>query len=76
LWYLNEAESPQAADRFIDEAHEVFAEIVKSPKRFPARQNGLRFWPMKHFPFDVVYSIERDEVVIVSLYHHKRRPKF
>ncbi|HEY3874115.1 MAG TPA: type II toxin-antitoxin system RelE/ParE family toxin [Candidatus Kapabacteria bacterium] len=71
-WYLNEEQSPQAAERFADEVEEVYREIQNAPYRFPIRKKGLRASPLKKFPFSIMYFIESDEIVIASVYHHKR----
>ena len=76
LWYFLEAESPQAAERFTEEVEDKYKEIQRDPYRFPIRKSGFRMWPLKNFPFSVLYYIESDEVVIATLYHHKRRPRF
>jgi toxin ParE1/3/4 len=71
LWYLTEAESPQAAERFAEEVEQAYREIQEAPYRYPVR-NGLRAWPLKKFPFSIMYFIESDTIVVASVYHHKR----
>jgi len=72
MWYLMEEQSPQSAERFEEEVEEAYREIQKAPYRFPARKKGLRAWPLKKFPFSILYFIEEDEIVVASIYHHKR----
>jgi toxin ParE1/3/4 len=76
MWYLLEEQSPQSAERFEEEVAEAYREIQKTPNRFPARKNGLRAWPLKKFPFSILYFIESDEIVVASIYHHKRSRSF
>ncbi len=76
LWYLTEGQSPRAAERFAEEVESAYREIQKAPYRYPARKKGLRAWPLKKFPFSIIYFIEQDEIVVASVYHHKRSRSF
>jgi plasmid stabilization system protein ParE len=76
MWYLIEEQSPQAAERFEEEVAEAYREIQKAPYRYPAHKKGIRAWPLKKFPFSILYFIEADEIVVASIYHHKRSRSF
>ena len=73
-WYLDE--SPQAADRFCEEVEEAYKAIQSAPYRYPVKQDGFRMWPLKKFPFSILYNVEPDEIVVTSVYHHKRSRSF
>jgi plasmid stabilization system protein ParE len=72
LWYLMEEQTPQSAERFEFEVTEAYRAIQKAPYRYPVNKKGLRAWPLKKFPFSIIYFIESDEIVVASIYHHKR----
>ena len=76
MWYYDEAESPQAAAEFVEEVESTYQKIQADPYRYPIRRSGFRIWPLNNFPFSIVYYIESDTVVIATLYHHKRKPRF
>ena len=73
-WYFNE--SPQAADRFCEEVQNAYEEILNDPYRYPIKEDGFRMWPLKKFPFSILYNVEPDEIVVTSVYHHKRSRSF
>jgi plasmid stabilization system protein ParE len=68
------AESPSAAVRFFDEFDRLKALIRSNPKIGRSTDNGLRRFPFRHFPFDLVYEVRPDEVVITMVAHHRRNP--
>jgi plasmid stabilization system protein ParE len=72
LWYLTEEQSPQAAERFAEEVEQAYESIQQSPNRYPIQKDGFRAWPLKRFPFSILYYIDSDEIVVASIYHHKR----
>jgi plasmid stabilization system protein ParE len=75
LWYLTEepaAAGRRAAERFAEEVEQAYQSIQQSPYRYPIQKDGFRAWPLKRFPFSILYYIDSDEMVVASIYHHKR----
>jgi plasmid stabilization system protein ParE len=66
------AESPSAAVRFFDEFDRLKALIRSNPGIGRLTDNGLLRFPFRHFPFDLVYEVRSDEVVISMVAHHRR----
>ena len=66
------AESLSAAVRFLDEFDRLKALIRSNPAIGRLTDNGLRRFPFRHFPFDLVYEIRADEVVVTTVAHHRR----
>jgi toxin ParE1/3/4 len=76
LQYYLDQESPESAERFADTVDNAYDEILADPKRYPVTADGTRLKPVLGFPFSIAYSIESDEIVIVAIRHHKRRPEY
>jgi len=71
-YYIAE-QTPQSADRFADAVDIAYDEIVDAPYRNRVVQYGLREKKLKGFPFAVLYSVEESEIVIVAIYHDRRK---
>lgn len=39
-------------------------------------QRGVRIHLLRRFPYSVIYIIAPDEIIIVALAHHSRRPGY
>jgi len=59
---------------FIAEVHRVAAVIASQPGLGSPGDDELRKFVLRRFPYNVIYAVERDEVVITAVAHHKRRP--
>lgn len=59
---------------FIVEVHRVAAAIASQPGIGSPVDDELRKFILRRFPYNVIYAVERDEVVITAVAHHKRRP--
>ena len=70
------AESIMAAGRFIDEIESAIEEIGEYPIRYPVYKGEIRMKILKDFPFTLIYSIEENEVLILSVMHQSRLPDF
>ena len=42
----------------------------------PWRGKGRRRYLMKHFPYSLVYTVAREEIRILAVAHHSRRPGY
>jgi len=63
-------------DRFIaafDSAREF---LIDHPRSGRAARFGIRAWPIEGFPYSIVYALNSDEVFIVAVAHHRRRPGY
>ena len=74
-YYLDE-DSPVSAMRFVDAVEAAYPEIREAPNRYPADRDGIRQKPILGFPFSVLYSVQGEEIVVLSIRHHKRKPGF
>jgi len=73
-WY--EERSVLAAAGFLQELTRAVERAHLAPDRYPAAEHGTRRVLLDQYPFSVVYLVGRDEVLIVAVAHHKRRPGY
>jgi toxin ParE1/3/4 len=67
-------ESPGLGDVFIDEIQRAIQSIVEFPAAAPLVRGRVRKRIVTKFPYSLVYAAREDEVRIVAVAHHKRRP--
>lgn len=72
-WYAER--SIKASENFIIEVQESIEEIKHNPTQFKNRYKKYYEITLKKYPFDIVYIIEEERIVIMSIYHQKRNPK-
>lgn len=73
VWYSKHSIS--ATENFIAEVRKKIEAIKINPAQFKNKYKNYYETSLEKFPFDIVYIIEQERVVIVSIYHHKRNPK-
>ncbi len=73
-YYENEA--PGVGIAFIVELHKAVATIVDNPLAARTVRKSIRKKVLSRFPFNVLYSVEDETVVIVAVAHQKRRPTY
>lgn len=73
-FYENEA--PGVGIEFVVELHKVVAAILDNPLAAQAVRKSIRKKVLPRFPFNVLYSVENEFIVIVAVAHQKRRPTY
>jgi len=73
-WY--EDKSTAAAEGFIRAVDDKLDSISDNPKKYKNLFRNYYEVSTKKYPYTIVYFIEEQlqRVVIVAIYHHKRRP--
>jgi hypothetical protein len=61
---------------FIAEVHRAMAWIARNPNASAKITNDIRKKVLKYFPFNLLYSIEGDLILIIAVAHQKRRPRY
>ncbi|MGB5942279.1 MAG: type II toxin-antitoxin system RelE/ParE family toxin [Leeuwenhoekiella sp.] len=69
-----ELQSQGLGDRFLNAVYDTFEKIDANPEAFPIERN-FRKASVRHFPFLVLYRIQAESLVILSVFHNKRNPK-
>jgi plasmid stabilization system protein ParE len=68
--------SPTLGERFAAVLDRAVAGIGESQTTWPQVSPRLRRHVMSRFPYVVLYRVERDEVLIVSVAHQRRQPVY
>ena len=73
-WY--DVRSKKAAENFVLAVKEKIKTICEDPLRYRNIYKYFRETPLKKYPYNVVYFIDKSKmiVVITSIFHHKRNP--
>ena len=69
-------ESMVAASRFLDEIEESLSEIRVNPTLYRKYRSDIRVKLLAGFPYSIYYKIKPQEIVIVAVSHHSRRPDY
>lgn len=74
LWYLKKSE--EVSLKFIASIEDTIQKIVKHPLINKNHYKDIYEINVKKYPFTIVYIINKNEIVILSIYHQKRNPKY
>ena len=62
-------------ERFLDDVEGCLELLLERPHI--GRQVGeLRRFPLRKLPFTLIYALENDDLVVVAVSHHRRRPGY
>jgi plasmid stabilization system protein ParE len=67
-------ESPGLGSVFLDEIQRAFQRIVDFPDAAPLIRGCVRKRIVTKFPYSLVYSTRGNEIRLLAVAHHKRRP--
>jgi plasmid stabilization system protein ParE len=73
-WYLER--SDRAASEFVRAVEHALLRIQEAPERYPETRYRRRRFVLMNFPFDIVYRYTTEEIEIVAVAHHSRRPGY
>ncbi len=66
--------SPGLGGSFIDEIEKALTQISDFPNAVPLVRGKIRKKIMPSFPYSFLYSVKVDQIRILAVAHHKRRP--
>ena len=75
VYYLSEGNA-EVALAFLAEYERVLELLGTHPALGAPWRSGRRRFPVRKFPYSVVYYIRGEEVRIVALAHHRRKPGY
>jgi len=73
-YYENEA--PGVGLAFIIEVRKAVDAIAARPLSYPKVIGSIRKHVLNHFPYNLLYSVEADMILVVAVAHQKRRPTY
>ncbi len=68
--------SPDLGNLLIDEVEQTLAHILQNPQIGRREHGPTRSFPLRRFPYDIIYLVESERVVVVAVAHHRRGPGF
>ncbi len=71
-----EDEQPGLGGRFIQAVEAGINKVMEQPERWPRFDGPLRRHLIEDFPFQLIYGVRFDEVVIVAVPHCSREPGY
>jgi toxin ParE1/3/4 len=74
-WYVTEG-GPAVAEQFtwaVDRAVQLLSQM---PKIGSAHGPGLRAWPLKRFPYTLVYRVQGERLTVLAVAHQSREPGY
>lgn len=71
-----EARSEGLGLEFLDGVQRLIELVREHPKLGQSVLGGFRRVVLRRFPFSLIYSEERNEIVIIAVAHAKRRPGY
>jgi plasmid stabilization system protein ParE len=72
-WY--EASRKGLGARFNEAILAGLDDVAVKPLQYPMRNGKFRYAPVFAFPYAIIYRVEGRAVVIVSVFHLKRKPR-
>jgi toxin ParE1/3/4 len=73
-WYRTKSE--QAAGDFLSEVDDAVTSVAEHSLMWPEYVHGTRRYLLRHFPFLVVYQVNKARIEIVAIAHARRRPGY
>jgi toxin ParE1/3/4 len=73
-WY--QLQRPGFGDRFLQSFLEAANKLVENPYLFQSLDDDIRRVRLKDLPYNILYFVRDDHVVIVACAHAKRRPGY
>ncbi len=73
-WYADRSTS--AMLRLEREVAAAAGVLARHPRLGTPKPGKVRLLPLDDFPYSLVYAIRSDEVVVIALAHHSRRPGY
>jgi plasmid stabilization system protein ParE len=71
-----EAASTGLGNDFLDDVQRVVDTLRERPSLGHGVDGKLRRMLLHRFPFSLIYSVEANELLIVAVAHHSRRPGY
>jgi toxin ParE2 len=70
------AQTPNLGDALFDEVVSASQGLCDFPELWPKVRQNIRRCRLKRFPYSVLYRAEAEEIVVIAVMHHRRRPDY
>jgi hypothetical protein len=61
---------------FLNEIKACFQKIQANPERYQIIEQNIHKLVVTRFPFNIIYEIYPEEIVIIAFAHQKRKPDY
>ncbi len=65
-----------AAVGFLQEVELAIFAVSFAPERYPTYVDDTRRYVFPRFPFNLIYRIETDSILVVAISHQRREPRY
>ncbi len=72
-WY--DERDPEVGDDFLRRVYQRIASLERNPRLYPIIHRQMRRALVRRFPFQILYEIESEEIIIYAIYHSARDPE-
>jgi plasmid stabilization system protein ParE len=72
-WY--DERDPEMGDDFLRRVYQRIASLEENPRLYPIIHRQMRRALVRRFPFQILYEIESEEIIIYAIYHSARDPE-
>ncbi len=69
-------QNKKLGERFIKEIEKTINLIKIYPKIFSLYTKNTRKAVLSTFPYNIIYALEKESIVIIAVAHQHRKPKF
>ena len=73
--YLD-TQSEGLGDSFIDDVESAIRHVLQYPESGNPVSAHVRKWVLSRFPYNLLYVVEGDGILVVAVAPHKRRPNY
>jgi len=63
-------------DDFLDDVQHAIGRLCEYPQAGETVPSGLKRMLLYRFPFSIIYSVEKDLILVIAIAHHGRRPNY
>ena len=72
-WYENKQEN--LGNDFLLSVEDSLLKIERDPEAFQLKYKSIRAIYTKHFPYGVFYFINKNDIIVIAVFHLSRNPK-
>jgi plasmid stabilization system protein ParE len=62
--------------RLKNEIYSALIRIQRFPSMFVETKKDIRKCVINKFPFNILYSIEENQIIVIAIAHHHRKPDY
>ncbi len=74
-WYLNEG-GRRVAEQFESAVHRALALLAFMPGLGTPNSAQVRLWPLRRFPYTLVYRVQGELLTVLAVAHQSRSPEY